>query len=225
MKDCILFSLKYGKSQVSVDIPQKNLLGIIMSNKCLVIKEKPVIDAKLREVMSTPIGTPPLRDIEFYKVATDYQLIETNHAFVDAITMWFVKNPQDFGVVVAPNLFGDIISDLAAAITGGLGFAEGANINPSGVSMFEPIHGSGPKYTGMNIVNPIVAIASGAMMLESMGEFSAAERIYSEINYMLANEIVRTRDMGEYNYDLRGWRCNCRTYPQDNQELNIMRVV
>ncbi len=141
---------------------------------------------------------------EFYKIwkdafnaeAAKHPDIKTNDAHVDAMTMWLVKNPQDFGVVVAPNLFGDIITDLAAAISGGLGFAAGGNICPGGVSMFEPIHGSAPKYTGMNVINPIATVLSGAMMLETLGEKSAAKRIDDAVCTVLANGSVRTKDMG-----------------------------
>ncbi|MEM3402879.1 MAG: isocitrate/isopropylmalate family dehydrogenase, partial [Candidatus Hadarchaeales archaeon] len=94
----------------------------------------------------------------FEKVAREYPEIETEFAFVDAITMWFVKNPEWYQVVVTPNMFGDIITDLGAMIQGGLGLAPGGNINPEGVSMFEPIHGSAPKHAGKNVANPIATI-------------------------------------------------------------------
>lgn len=133
---------------------------------------------------------------EFYAEAAKHPQISTNHAHVDAMTMWMVKNPQDFGVAIAPNLFGDIITDLGAAISGGLGFAAGANICPEGVSMFEPIHGSAPKYTGMNVINPIATVLSGAMMLDTLGEKAAAKRVDDAICAVLANGSVRTKDMG-----------------------------
>ena len=90
--------------------------------------------------------------------------------FVDAVTMWFVKNPEWFDVVVTPNMFGDIITDLGAMIQGGLGLAPGGNINPGGTSMFEPIHGSAPKYKGKNIANPFATIWAGSMLLDHIGE-------------------------------------------------------
>ncbi|RZN71969.1 MAG: isocitrate/isopropylmalate dehydrogenase family protein [Candidatus Methanolliviera hydrocarbonicum] len=135
------------------------------------------------------------RDV-FKGVAKDYPDIETEFDFVDAITMWFVKNPERYQVVVAPNLFGDIITDLGAMIQGGLGVAPGANINPRGTSMFEPIHGSAPKYRGMNRANPIATIWAGGMMLDHLGETRASERIEKAIRIVLKEGKVRTHDLG-----------------------------
>jgi 3-isopropylmalate dehydrogenase len=104
----------------------------------------------------------------------DYADIKREYAHVDAITMWMVKNPEWFDVIVTDNLFGDIITDLGAVVGGGLGVAAGGNINPEGVSMFEPIGGSAPKYTGKGVINPIAAILAGKMMLEHLGEDKAA---------------------------------------------------
>jgi tartrate dehydrogenase/decarboxylase/D-malate dehydrogenase len=132
----------------------------------------------------------------FTEVAKDYPGIETEFNFVDAVTMWFVRKPEWYQVVVAPNMFGDIITDLGAMIQGGLGLAPGGNINPDGVSMFEPIHGSAPKYKGMNSANPIATIWAGALMLDEVGEEKAAERIVSTIEKILAEGKVRTRDLG-----------------------------
>ena len=113
----------------------------------------------------------------FYEVAKEYPGIKTDYAHVDAITMWFVKNPEWFDVVVTDNLFGDIITDLGAMIQGGMGIAAGGNINPQGVSMFEPIGGSAPKYTGQKVVNPLAAICAGGMMLEQLGEEKAGKLV------------------------------------------------
>jgi 3-isopropylmalate dehydrogenase len=110
----------------------------------------------------------------FREVAKEYPDITTDYAHVDAVTMWFVKNPEWFDVIVTDNMFGDIITDLGAMIQGGMGIAAGGNINPEGVSMFEPIGGSAPKYTGKNVVNPLAAICAGGMMLEQLGEDKAA---------------------------------------------------
>ncbi len=107
----------------------------------------------------------------------DYPDIKREYAHVDATTMWMVKNPEWFDVIVTDNMFGDIITDLGAMIQGGMGIAAGGNINPEGVSMFEPIGGSAPKYTGQNIINPLAAIAAGQMMLETLGEAQAASVI------------------------------------------------
>ncbi len=132
----------------------------------------------------------------FVDVAARYPSIETEFNFVDAATMWFVKNPEWFQAVVAPNLFGDIITDLGAMIQGGLGLAPGGNINPDGTSMFEPIHGSAPKYTGKNVVNPIATIWAGAMLLEELGEETAADRIITGVKDVLKEGKVRTYDLG-----------------------------
>jgi 3-isopropylmalate dehydrogenase len=104
----------------------------------------------------------------------DYPEIRRDYYHVDATCMWMVKNPEWFDVIVTGNMFGDIITDLGAITQGGMGIAAGGNINPDGVSMFEPIGGSAPKYTGMNIINPMAAIASGQMMLDVLGEKKAA---------------------------------------------------
>ncbi|MCX5807816.1 MAG: 3-isopropylmalate dehydrogenase, partial [Proteobacteria bacterium] len=106
----------------------------------------------------------------FYEVAGEYPDVKTDYAHVDATCMWMVKNPEWFDVIVTDNLFGDIITDLGAMIQGGLGIAAGGNINPEGVSMFEPMGGSAPKYTGKNVINPLAAILAGGMMLEFVGE-------------------------------------------------------
>ncbi len=133
---------------------------------------------------------------EFSRIARDYPDVKTDFNFVDAITMWFVKNPEWFDVLVTPNMFGDIITDLGAMIQGGLGLAPGGNINPEGTSMFEPIHGSAPKYKGQNKVNPIATIWAGAMLLEHLGEKEAATAIVKAIEENLMNGRVRTYDLG-----------------------------
>jgi tartrate dehydrogenase/decarboxylase/D-malate dehydrogenase len=134
-------------------------------------------------------------------VAKDFPDIETDMALVDALTMWFVKNPDYFDVVVASNLFGDIITDLGAMLQGGMGFAAGGNVNPEGEypSMFEPIHGSAPKYTGLSVVNPIATIEAVRMMLDNLGEAEAADHIEAAIANTLGAGEVRTRDMGGSN--------------------------
>jgi 3-isopropylmalate dehydrogenase len=122
--------------------------------------------------------------------------VKTDFNYVDAVTMWFVKNPEFFDVVVAPNMFGDIITDLGAMIQGGLGLAPGGNINPEGTSMFEPMGGSAPKYKGLNKVNPIATIWAGAMLLEHLGEKPAADAIVRAIETNLREKKVRTYDLG-----------------------------
>ncbi len=113
----------------------------------------------------------------FNEVAGEYPKVQTDYAHVDATCMWMVKNPESFDVIVTENMFGDIITDLGAMIQGGMGIAAGGNINPEGVSMFEPIGGSAPKYTGKNIINPLAAICAGGMMLETLGEDAAARAV------------------------------------------------
>ena len=113
----------------------------------------------------------------FNQVAKEYPDITTDYAHVDATTMWFVKNPEWFDVIVTDNMFGDIITDLGAMVQGGMGIAAGGNINPAGVSMFEPIGGSAPKYTGKDVINPLAAICALSMMLETLGEAEAARGV------------------------------------------------
>ncbi len=113
----------------------------------------------------------------FHEVAKEYPDIATDYAHVDATTMWFVKNPEWFDVIVTDNMFGDIITDLGAMVQGGMGIAAGGNINPAGVSMFEPIGGSAPKYTGKNVINPLAAICALGMLLENLGEAEAGQAV------------------------------------------------
>ena len=125
----------------------------------------------------------------FNEVAKEYSDIETDYAHVDAICMWMVKNPEWFDVIVTDNMFGDIITDLAAMIQGGMGIAAGGNINPEGISMFEPIGGSAPKYTGKQIINPIAAISAGQIMLETIGEEKGAQLIEESVIKVLRDDI------------------------------------
>jgi len=133
----------------------------------------------------------------FNEVAEEYPDIETDYAHVDAICMWFVKNPEWFDVVVTDNMFGDIITDLGAMIQGGMGIAAGGNINPEGTSMFEPIGGSAPKYTGKNVINPLAAISAVQMMLEFLGEEEAARRIEDAVIEVLSTGQVRSLSAGK----------------------------
>ncbi|MBU3965872.1 MAG: isocitrate/isopropylmalate dehydrogenase family protein, partial [Euryarchaeota archaeon] len=136
---------------------------------------------------------------EFTSIGSEYTDVKTDFNYVDAITMWFVKNPEWFDTVVAPNMFGDIITDLGAMIQGGLGLAPGGNINPEGTSMFEPIHGSAPKYKGLNKVNPIATIWAGALLLDQIGEKEASSAIVRAIEKNLVNGEVKTYDLGGSN--------------------------
>jgi 3-isopropylmalate dehydrogenase len=127
-----------------------------------------------------------------------YPEIKRDYAHVDATTMWFVKNPEWFDVVVTENLFGDIITDLGAMIQGGMGIAAGGNINPEGVSMFEPIGGSAPKYTGLHQINPLAAIEAGRMMLDELGERKAAEDIENAVAF--ACKKIKSMSAGKMGY-------------------------
>jgi len=125
----------------------------------------------------------------FDEVKKEYPDIQTDYAHVDATTMWFVKNPEWFDVIVTDNMFGDIITDLGAMIQGGMGIAAGGNINPQGVSMFEPIGGSAPKYTGKNVINPLAAICAMGMMLENLGEEKAAKAVENAVIDVVRNKL------------------------------------
>ncbi|MFW6245556.1 MAG: isocitrate/isopropylmalate family dehydrogenase, partial [Fibrobacterota bacterium] len=110
--------------------------------------------------------------------------------------MWMVKSPEFYDVIVTSNLFGDIITDLGAMIQGGMGVAAGGNINPEGVSMFEPIGGSAPKYTGQNVINPLAAICAGGMLLETLGETEAAAAVDKAVNDTLASGKIKSLSAG-----------------------------
>jgi 3-isopropylmalate dehydrogenase len=125
----------------------------------------------------------------FYQVAAEYPEVETDYAHVDATCMWMVKNPEWFDVIVTDNMFGDIITDLGAMIQGGMGIAAGGNINPQGVSMFEPIGGSAPRYTGKGVINPMAAIAAAQMMMEHLNELSAARRIENAVKKVVLEDL------------------------------------
>jgi 3-isopropylmalate dehydrogenase len=134
----------------------------------------------------------------FNEVAGEYPDIQTDYAHVDATTMWMVKNPEWFDVIVTTNMFGDIITDLGAMIQGGMGVAAGANINPEGVSMFEPIGGSAPKYTGKGVINPVAAILAVHMMLQELGEDRAADAV--ERSVIAAISKLKSMNAGQTGY-------------------------
>jgi len=133
----------------------------------------------------------------FLKLGEEYTDIEKDHAYVDACCMWMIKNPEKFDVIVTCNMFGDIITDLGAVIQGGLGVAAGANINPEGVSMFEPIHGSAPKYKNKNVINPIATISAGAMMMYMLGEEKVANMIDNAIRKLISTGKIKSMDAGK----------------------------
>ncbi|MDX9791041.1 MAG: isocitrate/isopropylmalate dehydrogenase family protein [Candidatus Kapaibacterium sp.] len=129
------------------------------------------------------------------EVHKDYPDIAMDDANIDAMTMWLLKNPDNYDVLAAPNLYGDIISDLAAQMVGGLGFGCSGNIGKN-LAVFEPSHGSAPKYTGMYKVNPIATILAGKMMLEWLGESKLAEKVENAVAELISEGNVRTYDMG-----------------------------
>ena len=127
----------------------------------------------------------------FQELAKEYPQVKTDYTHIDALCMWMVKNPEWYDVVVTDNLFGDIVTDLGAMIQGGLGIAAGGNINPDpgGVSMFEPMGGSAPKYAGKNVINPMAAISACMMMLDHLGEKKAAERVEKAMMQVLVKHL------------------------------------
>ncbi len=135
----------------------------------------------------------------YNEIAEEYPEITRDYAHVDAICMWMVKNPEWFDVIVTDNMFGDIITDLAAMTQGGVGVAAGGNINPEGVSMFEPMGGSAPKYTGQNVINPIAAIAALQMMLYVLGEEDAAKLVEDAVK-KVASQDMKSMAAGRMGY-------------------------
>jgi len=125
----------------------------------------------------------------FNEVGEEYPDVKRDYAHVDATCMWMIKNPEFFDVIVTTNMFGDIITDLGAMIQGGMGIAAGGNINPAGVSMFEPIGGSAPKYTGKGVINPLAAICALGMLLDSLGETDAAAAVENAVMDVTAHKL------------------------------------
>ncbi len=132
----------------------------------------------------------------FNEIGEEYPDIKRDYMHVDAACMWFVKNPEWFDVLVTDNLFGDIITDLGAMIQGGMGIAAGGNINPEGVSMFEPIGGSAPKYTDQDVINPLAAINAAQMMLSYLGEADAADRVENAVIKALESGRIESMSAG-----------------------------
>ncbi len=135
----------------------------------------------------------------FHELGKKYPDVNRDYAHVDAITMWMVKNPEWFDVIVTGNMFGDIITDLGAITQGGMGIAAGGNINPEGVSMFEPIGGSAPKYTGKNVINPLASICSLAMLLTEAGQTKAGDYIDKAVSNVAATKI-KSLEAGKMGY-------------------------
>ena len=137
----------------------------------------------------------------FQDVAKEYSDVEPDYNHVDACCMWMVKNPEYYDVIVTTNMFGDIITDLGAMIQGGMGVAAGGNLNPDpgGTSMFEPMGGSAPKYTGQNVINPIAAIGAMAMLLEQTGQETAGQRVMKAIQ-LVTGEKMKSQSAGKMGY-------------------------
>jgi len=148
-------------------------------------------DKKLTLVAKTNVLTyaHDLWQRAFDEVAGEYPDIKTDYNHVDACCMWMVKSPEYYDTIVTTNMFGDIITDLGAMIQGGMGIAAGGNINPEGVSMFEPIGGSAPKYTGKGVINPLAAICAAGMMLEILGQEKAAAAVEEAVKSVTANKL------------------------------------
>ena len=139
----------------------------------------------------------------FNELAPKYSTVKQDYAHVDATCMWLVKNPEWFDVIVTDNMFGDIITDLGAMIQGGMGIAAGGNLNPEGVSMFEPIGGSAPKYTGQGVINPLAAICAMQMMLATLGEDKAAAAVEESVMFVTANKL-KSLAAGRMGYSTSG---------------------
>ncbi|OGR24211.1 MAG: 3-isopropylmalate dehydrogenase, partial [Desulfobacca sp. RBG_16_60_12] len=152
-------------------------------------KKKVTLADKANAVRAQEIWTRTFEEVGF-----EYPDVEKDHAYVDACCMWMIKNPEQFDVIVTSNLFGDIITDLGAMIQGGMGIAAGGNIHPGKVSMFEPIHGSAPKYAGKGVANPLAAICAVGMMLDHIGEKNAAARIFGAVRALLTSRRIASVD-------------------------------
>ncbi len=142
-----------------------------------------------------------LWDRTFREVAQNYPDVQADYNHVDACCMWMVKNPEYYDVIVTTNMFGDIITDLGAILQGGMGVAAGGNINPDpgGVSMYEPMGGSAPKYTGQNVINPIAAIGAVAMLLEHTGQPQAGQRVMNAIQSVTGTK-MKSQSAGKMGY-------------------------
>ncbi|MBD3392058.1 MAG: 3-isopropylmalate dehydrogenase [Chitinivibrionales bacterium] len=170
---CLRYAYEYTKKR-----NRKNMLTLV--HKCNVLTNVGDLWVRAHEEMG----------------ATEYPDIKRDYNHVDACTMWMVKTPEYYDVIVTANMFGDIITDLGAMIQGGMGIAAGGNINPEGVSMFEPIGGSAPKYTGKNVINPLAAICAGGMMLETLGEDAAGAAIDKAVHDALASGKITSLSAG-----------------------------
>ncbi len=131
----------------------------------------------------------------FEEIGAEYPDIEKDHLYVDALTMQMIKRPEQFGVIVTCNMFGDIVTDLGAQLQGGMGLAASGNINPAGTSMFEPVHGSAPKYAGQNVANPLAAILTLALMLDYLGFSKEGAEVEKAVEQAIKTDNT-PRDLG-----------------------------
>jgi 3-isopropylmalate dehydrogenase len=144
---------------------------------------------------SNAIPAHRLWDRIFAEVGAQFPEIAGDHLYIDALSMQMVKRPEQFQVIVTTNMFGDIVSDLAAQLVGGLGIAPSANLHPGRVGLFEPVHGSAPKYAGKGTANPMATILTGGLMLEQLGLKQAGEKLTQAVKSILADG-VRPHDLG-----------------------------
>jgi 3-isopropylmalate dehydrogenase len=153
-----------------------------------------IMDGEKRICGKASVKTRP----DFAAVAKEYPGIATDHAYIDAACMWMIKNPEWFDVAVTTNLFGDILTDLGAMLQGGMGIAASGNIHPGKVSLFEPIHGSAPKYKGQNAASPVAAIMAVSMMLDYLGEKEAGQAIESVVADLLRSSRLKGVGTGQH---------------------------
>jgi 3-isopropylmalate dehydrogenase len=140
----------------------------------------------------------------FAEVSLEYPDIKTEHAYIDAACMWMIKNPEWFDVAVTPNLFGDIITDVGAMVQGGMGIAASGNIHPGKVSLFEPIHGSAPKYAGKNVASPVAAVLAVGMMCDYLGQKQAAAAIENVVIDLVRSKRIQGVSTGDHPTDVIG---------------------
>jgi len=188
---CLRYAFEYAKNRHAADSPWR---GLGEDD----VKAGKTAQLTLCGKTNVLTYTFDLWERAFIEMSEEYPEVKMDYCHVDATCMWMVKNPEWFDVIVTCNMFGDIITDLGAMTQGGMGIAAGGNINPGGVSMFEPIGGSAPKYTGMGVINPLAAIASAAMMIETIGEKEAAMTIEKAIAYATSEKLesMAARRMG-----------------------------
>lgn len=171
---CLRYAFEFAKNRHSVEKPWRGL------------SDKAKAEGKIARVTlcgKTNVLTHVfgLWERAFHEIGEEYPMIERAYCHVDATTLYMVQCPEIFDVIVTENMFGDIITDLAACTQGGLGVAAGGNLNPEGLSMFEPIGGTAPLWTGKNAINPLAAIGAAALMLQSIGEREAGDAIEQAI--------------------------------------------